>query len=240
MLERPGKETKRAAAPDDMLSVCHEAGKENIFIGGFMCSGKTSVGIELSRRLGWAFKDTDKVIEERAGITVPEIFATLGEPVFRKHEFDAVSEALDGERQVVSLGGGALVNETLRKMILSQARLVILDVRPETVLSRAEKQKGTRPLLDSGNVRALMVKRRPAYATCHIRVATDEFSVSSVADRILENLFETSAVLWSTESPFPNLNGTDRIQESAGTQYAPSWSQEPSGQVHLQGILQRR
>ncbi|MDD2453664.1 MAG: shikimate kinase, partial [Synergistaceae bacterium] len=56
------------------MSTClHETGRENIFIGGFMCSGKTSVGRELARRLGWSFTDTDIAIEERAGMTVPEI-----------------------------------------------------------------------------------------------------------------------------------------------------------------------
>ena len=58
----------------------------NICIGGFMCSGKTSVGRELSRRLGWEFLDTDVVIEQRAGMPVPRIFAELGEPVFRRFE----------------------------------------------------------------------------------------------------------------------------------------------------------
>ena len=71
-------------------------------------------------------------------MTVPEIFSILGEPAFRRYEFAAVAGALEGSRQVVSLGGGALVNEELRGMVLSRAKLVILDVRPETVLSRAE------------------------------------------------------------------------------------------------------
>ncbi len=173
-----------------------KTGQGNIFIGGFMCSGKTSVGTELARRLGKTFTDTDRVIEQRAGMTVPEIFSTLGEPAFRKHEFEAVADALDEGSQVVSLGGGALVNEELRDMILSRATLVILEVQPETVLSRAEKEKGARPLLDGSNVRALMTKRRPAYAQCHIRVVTDAHSISSVADKVLEGLYGTPAVLW--------------------------------------------
>jgi shikimate kinase len=223
------------------MSAClHDTRRDNIFIGGFMCSGKTSVGSELARRLGWTFTDTDRVIEERAGMTVPEIFSTLGEPAFRRYEFAAVAGALEGSRQVVSLGGGALVNEELRGMILSRAKLVILDVRPETVLSRAEKQKGARPLLDGGNVRALMIKRRPAYAHCHIRVATDEFPVSSVTDRILEDLYGTAAVLWSVESPFPGITGRDRSPAAAGRPSVPSWYREPSGPVHPQGILPRR
>ena len=63
-----------------MTACLHDTGRDNIFIGGFMCSGKTSVGSELARRLGWTFTDTDRVIEERAGMTVPEIFSILGNP----------------------------------------------------------------------------------------------------------------------------------------------------------------
>ena len=163
-----------------------------------------------------------------------------GQPAFRRYEFAAVAGALEGSRQVVSLGGGALVNEELRGMVLSRAKLVILDVRPETVLSRAEKQKGTRPLLDGGNVRALMIKRRPAYSHCHIRVATDEFPVSSVTDRILEDLYGTAAVLWSVESPFPGITGRDRSPAAAGKPSAPSWYREPSVPAHPQGTLPRR
>ncbi|GAB1400981.1 shikimate kinase [Aminivibrio sp.] len=187
--------------------------EKSIFLGGFMCSGKTSVGKSLSARLGWAFIDTDDMIEERAGMPVGQIFQHLGEPAFRALEYSAVTDALKGKMQVVSLGGGALVNEELRNMILSHARLVILDVRPETVLARARGETRPRPLLERGNVPALMEKRRGAYALCHIRVATDEFTVSSVADRILTDLREGSS-----------LSGTDRSREPEEIPSSRPWS----------------
>ena len=186
--------------------------EKSIFLGGFMCSGKTSVGKNLSARLGWTFIDTDAVIEQRTGMAVGDIFSRFGEPAFRAHEYSAVADALEGERQIVSLGGGALVNEQLRNMILDRARLVILDVRPETVLERAKRENRRRPLLESNNVWTLMEKRHHAYSVCHIRVATDEFSVSSVADRILNGLLGTS----------PEFSGTDRSRESEGTPSFPT------------------
>ena len=170
-------------------------GQGNIFIGGFMCSGKTSVGMELARRLGRTFTDTDRVIEQRAGMTVPEIFSTLGSPPSENTSLKRWPTPLTEEGRWSPWGRGAGERE-LRAMVLSRATLVILDVQPETVLTRAEKEKGARPLLDSSNVRALMTKRRPAYAQCHIRVVTDEYSISSVADRVLEGLYGTPAVLW--------------------------------------------
>ena len=186
--------------------------EKSIFLGGFMCSGKTSVGKSLSARLGWTFIDTDDMIEQRTGMAVGDIFSRFGEPAFRAHEYSAVADALEGERQIVSLGGGALVNEQLRNMILDRARLVILDVRPETVLERAKRENRRRPLLESNNVWTLMEKRHNAYSLCHIRVATDEFSVTSVADRILKGLGGTSF----------ELSGTDRIREPEGTPSFPT------------------
>ena len=61
--------------------------EKSIFLGGFMCSGKTSVGKTLSARLGWSFIDTDDMIEERAGMPVGQIFQCLGEPAFRALEY---------------------------------------------------------------------------------------------------------------------------------------------------------
>ena len=186
--------------------------EKSIFLGGFMCSGKTSVGKTLSARLGWSFIDTDEMIEQRTGMAVGDIFSRFGEPAFRAHEYSAVADALEGERQIVSLGGGALVNEQLRNMILDRARLVILDVRPETVLERAKRENRRRPLLESNNVWTLMEKRHQAYSVCHIRVATDEFSVTSVADRILKGLLGT----------FPEFSGKDRSRESEGIPSFPT------------------
>jgi len=170
------------------------------------------VGKNLSARLGWTFIDTDAVIEQRTGMAIEEIFSRHGEPAFRAHEYSAVADVLDGERQIVSLGGGALMNEQLRNMILERARLVILDVRPETVLERAKRENRRRPLLESNNLWTLMEKRQHAYSVCHIRVATDEFSVSSVADRILNGLRDTS----------PEFSGTDRSPEPEGRPSFPT------------------
>ncbi len=153
-----------------------------------MCSGKSSVGRELSLRLGHEFLDTDEMVEARAGLSVAEIFARLGEPEFRLMEREAVLEALDGSGRVVSLGGGALLDEGSRSAVLARSFLVMLDVRPETVLKRAwSAGRRARPLLDGG-VRALMESRAEAYSSCHMRVATDDLAVEAVADAVMKGL----------------------------------------------------
>lgn len=158
-----------------------------VCLGGFMCSGKTSVGRVLAARLGRDFIDTDLLVESRAGMTVAEVFARLGEPRFRRMEREAVLEALDGEGRVVSLGGGALLDEGSRAEVLRRSFLVILDASPETVAKRAASGRGSRPLLNDG-VRELMEARAEAYSSCHLRVSTDDLSVDAVAGLIIDSL----------------------------------------------------
>ena len=91
-----------------------------VFLVGFMGSGKSSVGQELARRLGWDFVDLDARIESREGQTVPEIFRDRGEAGFRLAETsalgDLLSEPLERNR-VVALGGGAFAVERNRELL---------------------------------------------------------------------------------------------------------------------------
>jgi shikimate kinase len=80
---------------------------QRIVLTGFMGAGKSTIGRLLADRLGWEFLDLDASIEERAGITVPEIFALHGEPHFRKLESQALAAALGRSNLVLALGGGA-------------------------------------------------------------------------------------------------------------------------------------
>jgi len=78
-----------------------------IFLIGFMASGKTTVGRLLAERLDWTFVDLDKVIEDEAERTVAEIFASEGEPGFRKRETEALRDVVKRRKVVVATGGGA-------------------------------------------------------------------------------------------------------------------------------------
>jgi shikimate kinase len=91
-----------------------------VFLVGFMASGKSSIGQELARRLGWDFVDLDTRIESRERQTVPEIFRDRGEPGFRLAETSALRDLLTGSLEqdsVVALGGGAFVQERNRELL---------------------------------------------------------------------------------------------------------------------------
>jgi shikimate kinase len=138
-------------------------------------AGKSSVGRRVAERLGVPFADSDALIESAAGMSVSDIFITLGEDEFRRLEADAVARALEEHSGVLSLGGGAVLREQTRQR-LAGVRVVWLRVSVSDAASRVGLNTA-RPLL-LGNVRAtlssLLDKRNPIYES----VATDVVDTS--------------------------------------------------------------
>lgn len=138
-------------------------------------AGKSSVGRRVAEQLGVPFADTDALIEAAAGMSVSDIFVTLGEDEFRALEAEAVSRALVEREGVLSLGGGSVLREETRTR-LAEVRVVWLRVSASDAASRVGMNTA-RPLL-LGNVRAtlssLLEQRNPIYA----EVATDVVDTS--------------------------------------------------------------
>ena len=91
--------------------------KVNIYLTGFMASGKSTIGPIVANTLGWEFYDLDKEIEKRERKTIPDIFKENGEKYFRKLEIEVLKELSTGNSLIISLGGGALTNQLNRKII---------------------------------------------------------------------------------------------------------------------------
>lgn len=161
-----------------------------LILVGFMGSGKTSVGREISGRLGVEFHDLDDRIERSAGMSVREIFATRGEPAFREMEREAIREVVAVAGRVIATGGGAFQNEENRRILKGYAPVVFLDVTPGGVVSRLPEDR-IRPLLPAGGEQEIvnMINtRRPAYEQADLTVKTDGITVSQVADQVLERI----------------------------------------------------
>ena len=126
-------------------------------------SGKTKIGKEVARLLGEVFVDTDSIITERYG-SIPELFATHGEPWFREREREVVHECL-ANGGVVALGGGAVVTSETRAE-LARHRVVGLTISPEAVAHRVT-ESNKRPLLAGGVEawKALVAARQEWYST---------------------------------------------------------------------------
>lgn len=155
-------------------------------------SGKSTVGAILAQRLGVPLIDTDQVVETRAGRAISDIFVDDGEQAFRDMERAAVLEALDAERSIVSLGGGAVMQPEIADALRDSDHVVVfLDVTIADAASRVGFD-ASRPLLIV-NPRAswtrLMNARRPTYeALADITVATGGLTPEQVADEVLEGL----------------------------------------------------
>lgn len=107
-----------------------------IFLCGFMGCGKTTVGKILAKKMGCSFYDTDELIVENQGMTIPEIFAQKGEPYFREIEADIV-KSMCGKKAVIACGGGAMINPDTAKAVKDAGEtIVFLDVDFDTCYER--------------------------------------------------------------------------------------------------------
>ena len=167
-----------------------------VFLIGFMGAGKTSVGQALARKLGWSFRDLDRMIEAREQKTVAEIFAELGEAGFRAAESAALTELLQvgGSPQdlVVALGGGTFAQADNRDALLkANAMTVLLEAPLEELQRRCANDSTVRPLaLQEARFAELFQQRQPAYSLARRRVETSGKTVDEVAQEVARILAE--------------------------------------------------
>ncbi|MEM9364653.1 MAG: shikimate kinase [Planctomycetota bacterium] len=165
----------------------------NLFLIGFRGSGKTTVARVLAKRLGRDLVDTDAWIAERAGKSIAEIFEVEGEAGFRLLEAQVIAAVCLESDRVVSLGGGAILNDANRSHFKASGWTVWLDARPETLAHRIAtdiEAQGQRPALTDhpliDEVRAVTSERRPLYeAVADHHVLTDSLEPDAIADNII-------------------------------------------------------
>jgi shikimate kinase len=160
----------------------------NLALIGFMGVGKSSVGRQVARVLGFEFMDTDELIEQRAGCSIPEIFARQGEPAFRAMERDLVAEMGSWHGKVIATGGGLGANPDHLASLKSHALVVCLWATPETIWKRVRHQSH-RPLLQGPDpetrIRTLLETRTPVYRQADVLVNTEHRDSREVADHVL-------------------------------------------------------
>lgn len=138
----------------------------NIVLCGFMGCGKSTVGKNLARKTGRKFVDMDTYIEEKAGMTVSEIFEKHGENGFRDMEHEACRELSEMSGLIIASGGGAFTFKRNSDVFKSKDTIVLIDVELETIKYRLRNDK-TRPLLQKPDkdrvMQELYKKRLPLY-----------------------------------------------------------------------------
>lgn len=166
--------------------------RENIGIIGFMATGKSTIARILSKKLRMEYIDLDKLIEEKNGITIPEIFSIHGEEYFRGLEKEAVKEVSHLENKIISYGGGVCLDPENIKNLKNKSKIILLQARAKDVLDRT-RSDDSRPLLtDKENVEfieKIMDTRSKAYSrAADIVIDTSGKSVMNVIDEILKIL----------------------------------------------------
>ncbi|MBQ9475652.1 MAG: shikimate kinase [Bacteroidales bacterium] len=163
------------------IYLCHMI----IALTGFMGSGKTTVGRELSALAGLPFIDLDERIRQVRGCSIPEIFASGGEAGFRKIEFDCLKDILEGGGSLVlSLGGGTVTIPGALELLGQKSALVYLEASPQTILSRLGDSDGSRPLFHGKDFAALLESRRPFYEQARLIIPVDGKNACEVAKEI--------------------------------------------------------
>ena len=136
----------------------------SVYLCGFMGCGKSHIGRQLAAALSREYVDLDRVIVDREGMAIPEIFEKFGEPHFRKLEAKYIQELKDG--YIVATGGGALLNDETAEFARKSGLSVYINASFETCYSRI-KGDANRPLVVNNTpeqLRELYNKRAPIYS----------------------------------------------------------------------------
>ena len=162
--------------------------KENLVFLGMMGSGKSSIGLLVAKKLKLNFIDIDNEIEKKLGITISQIFENKGEDFFRKVEEKVTLKNLKLHSSVISLGGGAFMNENIRKEVLKSHISFWLNWNKNVLLERIKNSK-RRPLAiksSDDQIIDLIQKRSNIYAKALFEIKCDNLTKNEVVNKIIE------------------------------------------------------
>ena len=166
--------------------------KENLVFLGMMGSGKSSIGSLVAKKFKLNFIDVDKEIEKELGISISKIFEIKGEDYFRKIEEKITLKVLKINSTVISLGGGAFMNKTIRKEVLKNHISFWLNWNTEILLNRIKNSK-KRPLAfnsKESELIDLIRKRSNIYSKALHEIKCDKLSKNEIVKKVLKN-YET-------------------------------------------------
>ena len=165
--------------------------KENIVFLGMMGSGKTSIGLLISKKLNLQFYDIDQIIEKELEMSISDIFEKKGEKFFRDFEEKTTLKVLKKEKGVVSLGGGAFINKKIREEILTNHLSFWLNWNSKTLINRIQKNT-KRPIAIKSSVSELinLIKRRSIiYSRSKYKINCEQLSKYEIVNKII-NIYE--------------------------------------------------
>ncbi len=149
--------------------------------------GKTSIGKKLAKQMGWLFFDTDKQIEKKTGLSIPEIFNQLGEDFFRDHEREILNEIASLENVVVSVGGGLPCFYNNMDRLNEIGTTIYLKLEPEFIVKRLLESKIKRPLIENLSEKQVeefvidkLTIREKYYLQANVEIRADRFACEHI------------------------------------------------------------
>ena len=167
-------------------------GPRSIVLVGMMGAGKSTIGRRMAARLRLPFTDADNEIETAAGMSIPDIFETHGEPYFRDGEARVIARILDGGPIVLATGGGAFLREETRNRIRARAISIWLKADSDIIMRRV-RRRADRPLLQTpdpvATINRLLSERDPVYQYADLTIASRDVPHDRIVDECLEALY---------------------------------------------------
>ena len=165
--------------------------KENIVFLGMMGSGKTSIGLLISKKLNLKFYDIDQIIEKKLAMSISDIFEKKGEKFFRDFEEKTTLKILKKKRAVISLGGGAFINRKVREEILKNHFSFWLNWNSKTLIQRIQKNTKRPIALKSSfdELIDLIRKRSLVYSKSKYKINCEQLSKNEIVNKVT-NIYE--------------------------------------------------
>ena len=163
---------------------------KNLVLTGMMGVGKSTTGINLAKKLSYAFIDIDKLIERKEGTSINIIFKNKGEKYFRKIENDITLNELRKKNSVIALGGGAFLNKSIRRAVKNTCLSFWIDVRKEILIKRLSNSK-KRPLLFKKNlaetINKIYLERKKIYNEADYKINCTFLKKDEIVKKIFKN-----------------------------------------------------
>lgn len=165
--------------------------QQNIVLIGFMGVGKTTIGELVAKKLYRSFIDIDQEIEKHFGMSTTDIFNVHGEKTFREFERQSIEDFCNQRLKIISIGGGAFMQQEVRDACLKNCTVFFLDVSWDKWKDRLDILIDSRPILQSRSIdeiEALFNERQDIYSLNHSKLTVNDRSAEEVADHIVESL----------------------------------------------------
>ena len=163
--------------------------KKNLVLTGMMGVGKSTIGKNLARKLSFSFIDIDKLIEDHEGCEIYKIFKNKSENYFRNLESKITLQELNKKNLVISLGGGAFLNYSIRKAVKNKAISFWLDVNSSILIKRLKNTK-KRPLLVGKNlsetINKIYLERKRTYSEANFKIKCDRLKPDIITNKIIK------------------------------------------------------